>query len=759
MLKALERLAGAPFSPHRHCYLDLPELIWLHVTSDLLIGLSYVAISLSLAYLVYRIHNLPFYGMFIAFGVFIVSCGLTHFLEVVVVWDARYWLQGLIKALTAVSSVGTALLLPPLIPRAIALVRAAELSEGRRRRLETTNAELGRLYEQVKQLDRLKTEFFANVSHELRTPLTLVIGPTERLLASADLTPEQRQSLKTVALNARTVLKHVNNLLDLSRLEAKRMEVRYAAADLGRLVRLGAAHFEALGQERRIEVRVEAPESLPAQVDADKVERVLLNLLSNAFKFAPDGGRVRVSLRAEGANAVLTVIDSGPGVASELRAVIFERFRQGEGGTGRPHSGTGLGLAIARDFVELHRGTISVGEAPEGGALFTVELPLAAPLGATIEEPGDGAGSAEAARQEAAALRARPAEAQGMRGRGEALVLVVEDNPDMRDFVAETLAGEFRTATAKDGQEGLQKALELRPDLVLSDVMMPGHSGDELVRQIRARCELDGVPVVLLTAKADDELRVRMLRDGASDFLVKPFGAEELRARVSNLVSMKRTRDVLRQDAEDRHAGLEFLAREVSQRKHEAEAALEVARMAREQAEHAARIKSYFLRMVSHELRTPLTPLILNLGTLRRDRVNPLTPAQATLVGKVAEAAGRLRNLIESILEYAGLQGARPPGPVEAVDVAALAAEVTEEVRVRAQSKGLGLRLTAPAGLPALHSDRQLVRMVLANLLDNALKFTEQGEVEVTLASVAGGLALAVRDTGSGIPTDRQQAI
>jgi signal transduction histidine kinase len=759
MFEHLRRIAGAPFSPHRHCYFDLTELIWLHVTSDVLIGLSYVAISLTLGYLVYRIRNLPFPRIFIAFGVFIVSCGMTHFMEVLVVWDARYWLQGFIKVLTAVSSVGTAIVLPPLVPRALALVRTARLSEERRQRLEASNSELERLYQQVKQLDRQKTDFFANISHELRTPLTLVIGPTEQLLAADGLTPEQRRTLETVALNARTLLKHVNDLLDLSRLDASRMELRYAVTDLAGLLRGASAHFEATARQRRIDLSVEAPPALEAPVDVGKVERVLLNLLSNAFKFAPDGGRVRVSLRSEGGNALLAVADSGPGVPAESRAAIFERFRQGEGDPARQHGGTGLGLAIVREFVELHGGTINVGQAPEGGALFTVALPLGAPAGTKVEAGADRAGSAEAGRQEVAALGGRTADGPAVRGKGEALVLIVEDNADMRDFVAETLADTFRTACAADGQEGMRKVLELRPDLVLSDVMMPGHSGDELVRQVRARCELDGIPVVLLTARADEELRVRMLRQGASDYLLKPFAAEELRARVGNLVSMKRARDVLRQEAEDRQAGLELLAREVSLRKREAEAALDVARAAREQAEHAARVKSHFLRMVSHELRTPLTPLILNLAMLRRDPECPLAPGQEALAAKIGESANRLRNLIESVLEYAGLQGSRRAARGEVIDMAVLAAEVAEELRPEAEGKGLALRVTAPAGLPLMCTDRRGVRLVLGHLIGNAVKFSERGEVEVTLTAAATGVAVAVRDTGPGIPRDRQQTV
>lgn len=451
------------------------------------------------------------------------------------------------------------------------------------------------LSRRVKELDRLKMQFFEDVSHELRTPLALVLGPIQRLLAAGELTGAQRHDLEVVGHNARTLLKRVNDLLDVSKLEAGKMGLTCAEVDLARLVRLIASHFEVFAEEQQIAFRVETPPSVPGQADPEKLQRVFLNLLSNAFKFAPRGGQVRCELRRDDGRATVAVQDNGPGVKPELREAVFQRFRQGDGGSPRHFGGTGLGLSIAREFVELHGGTIRVDEAPGGGALFTVELPLVgSPGGDVPAPPAESAAVQDIARQVVDELRGRQgdtgssdrgegqiplpevgtapprAPAPGTRPEGERpLVLVVEDHPEMGRFITETFAGEYRTATARDGREGLEMALALRPDLILSDVMMPRMSGDELVRAVRARAELDGIPVVLLTAKADDALRVTMLRDGAQDYLLKPFSPEELRARAGNLITMKRAREVLQQELASQSHDVEGLAREVTVRKRE----------------------------------------------------------------------------------------------------------------------------------------------------------------------------------------------
>ncbi len=408
--------------------------------------------------------------------------------------------------------------------------------------VRSANREVTRLLEKTRELDELKTRFFANVSHELRTPLSLILGPVAKRLSATDLTAEARRDLEVVDRNARLLHRHVTDLLDVAKLEAGRMAMRYAGVDLARLARFVASHFEVLAAEKGIRFTVQALDSLPAEVDAEKLQRILLNVLSNAFKFSPEGGAVALILRVEGSRAVVTVEDEGPGVPAELREAIFERFHQVDAGANRRFGGTGLGLAIVREFVGLHGGRVEAGDAPGGGALFTVTLPLKAPAGIVVESAAMGLDEAialQAPDELRAPPRAAPPPASTARPDAP-LVLVVEDNPDMNAFVAEALGASFRVATAFDGQEGLSKALAIRPDLIVSDVMMPRMSGDEMAEALRRHRELDDVPIIILTAKADDALRVGLLRHGVQDFLEKPFSVEELRARVDAFLGERR---------------------------------------------------------------------------------------------------------------------------------------------------------------------------------------------------------------------------
>jgi PAS domain S-box-containing protein len=403
--------------------------------------------------------------------------------------------------------------------------------------------EIARLYIRNQELDRLKTEFFANISHELRTPLALILGPVRKWLAGGELNGAERRDLELVERNARLLLRQVNDLLDLSKLDAGKMRAEYAGADLARLGRLVASNFESLASELGLRYEVEIPGSLSAQFDPAKIERVLLNLLSNAFKFTPGGGRVRFAMRKADDHAVVEVEDSGPGILPHLREIIFERFRQLESGTNRQFGGTGLGLSIAKQFVSLHDGSITVGEGADGsGSLFRVELPLlareASQVQATVEEF-----DTEAARQAAKELAVRtptqPATG-GALAENAPTVLVVEDNPDMNAFLAETLSASYRVVAAFDGREGLERAVELRPELILCDIMMPGMSGDQMIRELRQRPELDDVPIVVLTAKADDQLLAQLLKEGAQDYLQKPFAAEQLLAKLERLIADRR---------------------------------------------------------------------------------------------------------------------------------------------------------------------------------------------------------------------------
>lgn len=645
-------LVAKGFIPHGHCYLWKPGLVWLHVGSDSLIALAYVAISATLAYLVHQTRQeIPFQWMFLAFGTFIVACSSTHFMEVWTLWHPIYWLSGGLKFITAIASVTTAIALPPLVPKALALVEAAKLSEERRLHLETANSELETLYGKLKELDSLKTQFFANVSHELRTPLTLILAPAQKLLIAGGLTQEQQRHLRMIERNAHILLKQVNDLLDVSKLEAGKMQVNYSEIDLAQLVRLTAANFDVLAQERQISFTLETPNSVSAQVDAEKLQRVLLNLLSNAFKFTPDGGSICCALsiqqQAQPKRAAITVQDSGPGVPLQMRAAIFERFRQAEADATR-RGGTGLGLAIVKELIELQAGTVAIDDAPAGGASFTVELPLAAPVGVKVDTTGVGAGELQqTALPILAALRTYTTsgiEAQGME---KPLVLVVEDNPEMNQFIAETLASDYRITTALNGEDGLEQAIALHPDLILSDMMMPRMSGDQLVHQLRTHPQLDTTPIILLTAKADDELRVQLLRSGVQDYLMKPFFVEELRARVGNQITVKRTRDLLQQELASQSEDLEALAQEVALRKRKLQVALHGLQQQAEELVQANRLKDEFLATLSHELRTPLNVILGWAQALRTRHFNEVTMTKAL---ETVERNARLQiQLIENL--------------------------------------------------------------------------------------------------------------
>ncbi|WP_242360277.1 ATP-binding protein [Anaeromyxobacter sp. SG17] len=631
-------------------------------------------------------------------------------------------------------------------------------------RLEATLGELGAAYDRSKELERQKTRFFANVSHELRTPLALILGPADELLA-AELPSGTRRDLEVIARNARTLAKHVNDLLDVSKLEAGKMALELADADVGRLVRLVAAHFDSFAAERGTAFAVEGPETLAARVDPGKLQRVLFNLLSNAFKFAPAGGRIRCSLRtvtAAGAEVTpgfaIEVSDSGPGVPEGQRESIFARFARGEDEAARRVGGTGLGLAIAKEFVELHGGRIEVGEAPEGGALFTVHLPPQA----REEElpPGDAGGEGDYGSGAVEELRtaAEPPDEVSRGGRDRPRVLVVEDNAEMRRFVAEVLSGEFEVSTAPDGEAGLVEALARPPDAVVTDVMMPRMSGDALVRAMRERRELDGVPVLVLTARADDALRAQLLREGAQDYLMKPFVAEEARARVANLVSVKRAREVLQRELDSQTHDVVALAGALAARKRELEAALDVARRAQEDAERANAVRTHFLRLVSHELRTPLTTLHLQLQRLTRDAEHPLEEHQRAILRRGVFAATRLTGLVEALLHQAQLASGRLAAEVEDVDLGALVAKVVEEQRPQAEDKGLELVLRAPDHVPWIETEPRFLRLILANVVGNAIKFTAAGAVEVAVESRGDELRVQVKDSGPGIaPEDRSR--
>jgi signal transduction histidine kinase len=763
------------FMPHGHCYLWTPSMLWLQVLTNAIIGLSYVAISATLVGFMQRVEELPLRFLYVAFGVFIIACGITHFMDVWVIWEPRYWLDGSIRALTAVASLGTAFVLPRFVPVAVTLLQGAQRMRREGVALEKAMADLANMYQRTRELDQLKTDFFANVSHELRTPLTLILAPVDNLMRRTDVSPEALEQLHMVRRNAAHLLQHVNDLLDVQKLDAGKLAPKYTEIDMAQLVRGTSAQFDSLLRERNITLTMVLPEQLLAQVDEEKMHRVCLNLLSNALKFTPDGGTISIQLRSQGqganARVVLCVSDSGPGVLPEDRERIFERFSQGTSGALRRAAGTGLGLAIVRELVELHGGDVSVESAEHGGALFRVRWPLLAPAQADVQPspvhtrssrpPTLGpAPSGAFTLAEPGSTPSADDEAGETTLRKRARVLVAEDNDDLRRLLHDMLSPRYRVLMVRNGAEALVQARAQAPDLIISDVMMPELGGEELVHRVRRIPSLDAVPILLLTAKADEELRARVLRSGAQDYLLKPFEREELLARVQNLVAMRRTRVLLQTEVEAQQVDVEVLSREVISQKRKLEDALNVMQHARETAELANRQKSDFLSLVSHELRTPLTSIRLQVERLNRGRDGELTEEQTAIVARIERSSARLLSMVESLLQF----GRAETGHLEVagmpLDVLEVARDVIEELTPRADEKGLSLRLESSLNSAELVSDPQLVRLILLNLCDNAIKYTVSGEVLVTLQSRENGaVCLAVSDTGPGIAPSAHERV
>jgi PAS domain S-box-containing protein len=414
------------------------------------------------------------------------------------------------------------------------------------REIAQKNIELQGLLERIRELDEIKTQFFANVSHELRTPLALILGPAQRLIDDdgAMSLQQRREAGQVVARNARMLLKHVNDLLDISKLEARKLKIELQDTDVCALVRFLASHFAVLAADRKIEFIVDAGGSCVAAVDPDKLQRIVMNLLGNAFKFAPDAGRIRCAARQSGHELMISVDDSGPGVTPELRQAIFERFRQGEGGINRKAGGTGLGLAIAKEFAGLHKGRIEVRDSDLGGARFEVTIPLnRISTGAPVDADLDRTMLHSVIDELRDTTVEREKTVTSARATDRPCVLVVEDNPDMNRFVRQSLSRHYEVISAFDGREGIEKALEFRPTLIVSDIMMPHVSGVEMIAEMRKLPELESTPVMLLSAKADEELMVKLLDEGAHDFIVKPFSERELLVRVRNLVQAQQARE------------------------------------------------------------------------------------------------------------------------------------------------------------------------------------------------------------------------
>ena len=618
----------------------------------------------------------------------------------------------------------------------VTAIRNARALEQERKRAEALAA-----------IDRAKTAFFSNVSHEFRTPLTLMLGPTEDALAMPD--PALRGAdLETVHRNALWLLKLVNALLDFSRIEAGRMRASYAPTDIAARTAELASVFRSAVDRAGLAYRVDCePIDEPIYLDLELWENIVLNLLSNALKFTFAGG-IEVGLRRRGAEVALTVQDTGVGIPAGELPRLFERFHRVAGARARTHEGSGIGLALVNDLVRLHGGRVEVASEVGRGTTFTVMLPTGhhhldrerlAP--APADRPARG--NAEAFVREA--LRWMPGDAAPERSvsgaaPGAAIarapedprgrVLVADDNADMRDYITRLLRAHWDVEAVGDGEAALAAARRDPPDLVLTDVMMPRLDGFGLLAALRRDPATRSVPVVMLSARAGEESRVDGLQAGADDYLIKPFSARELIARVATHLELRRVRDLAARERD------QLLRRE---------------RDARLEAEAANRAKDEFLAVVSHELRTPLNAM-MGWARLLLDGGLPAERLRHGL--EVIERNAQTQaQLIEDLLDVSRIISGkvridpRTIRPIEFIEAA------IESVRLAANAKGVRLQLALDPEVDDILGDRDRLQQVVWNLLSNAIKFTPAGgRVHVGLARAGADIEICVEDTGRGIP-------
>lgn len=452
-----------------------------------------------------------------------------------------------------------------------------------RRESERAQADLELAYEQLAEHDRLKSTFFANVSHELRTPLTLILTPIERLLAGTwgMLSDEINERLRTMRDNTRRLLLLVNQLLDFSRIESGATTVIYERRDVRALVEPIVATFKQFARSKGIQLELRGPTRLPtAYVDVNKLEKAVSNLLSNACKFTERGGQIVVRLEQIDGALRLTVKDTGIGISEGDRAMIFERFHQVDSSTARRHQGPGIGLALTKELIEMSGGTIEVESELGIGSILTITLPLgdnhiSDPARIRIRPPDGGspedhAGETASALATTEGMSSHPSPRDHTEQRADTskpLLVLVEDNPDMCALVKEICHNDFYVLEARDGPTGLELIKKRLPSLVISEVMLSGMDGHELLRSVRSDPATESIPLILLTTETEMEQRIEGLESGADDYLNKPFESRELLARAKNLVRLQQQEIELRQLHETLQHQVVSQAAEIAQAK------------------------------------------------------------------------------------------------------------------------------------------------------------------------------------------------
>jgi signal transduction histidine kinase len=547
---------------------------------------------------------------------------------------------------------------------------------GFRYELDKNKRELEETNRKLIELDRLKSRFFANVSHELRTPLTLMLAPLEVLIQKFSRTLDNGSSemLLTMRANGMRLLKLINDLLELIRLESGRLEIKSEPLPVTEFVNGLTSAVKQIAVEKQITLETHIDAELGAIMgDRDKLEKIVLNLLFNALKFTPVNGRVWLHAKKQDGHFLLVVGDTGMGIAEKSLPFVFDRFWQEDGSSKRKFQGVGIGLALVKELTETMGGIVTVQSQLGKGATFTVQLPykkaeepavlMTSPAGSATEQPTHSeewlANLYRRAELFPVAATPKPVKTGTTtftRRTQRPLVLVADDEPDMRRFLVSQLMDDYELVEAVDGQEAAEKAQELLPDVILLDLMMPQKDGLQVCRELRAYAPTAGIPIILLTARADEEAKFDALQMGANDFLAKPFSSIELQARIKNLIESHHYQRKLTRQNQALNEAIEQI-KETEMQLVQSEKLSSLGRMS---------------AGIIHEINNPLNYSMTGLFTLRNK--GKKLPAEdrteyEAILNDIEEGLKRVRNIVSDLRTFTH-PGGGTGEPVEAADAA-----------------------------------------------------------------------------------------
>lgn len=635
-------------------------------------------------------------------------------------------------------------------------------------RLDQNRAELEASNRKLRELDELKGRFFANISHELRTPLTLLIAPLETLLNRSTPLPEaeEKDLLSTMHGNSMRLLKLINDLLDLVRMEAGTMQVNLRKLDVDGFIQGLANAVRPVAQDKRVRIHTHVDDDIGAVlVDPEKVERICLNLLFNAIKFTAGGGIVEFSAIRTGEWFVLEVRDTGMGISPENLPHLFTRFFQADTSSQRKFQGMGIGLALVKELAEVQGGSVSATSELGKGTVMTVKIPFKPAQEPTAEELA--AEAQETAPVEEApewigtlyrraemfpamtSLQAtiRPVETSITRGRKPKL-LIADDEPDMLRFLRGQLSANFEVLEAVDGRQAVEKAAQFLPEIILTDMMMPEMDGLQVCRELRRRESTRSIPVVLLTARADEHTKIECLAAGASDFLAKPFSMTEVNVRLKNLV--------------DSHT----YQRELAQQKQQLEAALEQIKetegllLRNEKLASLGRMSAGLI----HEINNPLN--YARQGLHLMGQCTPLLPedARAEFAETLKDVEEGVNRVVRIISDLRGFT--RTTNETNQIFEIKPLAEKTMRFFSHEWKDGIKHQTEVPEGLE-MRGDPNHIVQVLVNLIQNAIdamrtKTYPEGEsacVRLIGARDGNRVQIRVHDNGPGVSAEIRHKI